>query len=73
MITMENVYKSYRIAKRNARALFHREYEGIYVLHNQNSQRNIDIRQRSQLRWYIPVVDSYEFPQDIYMIPDQIY
>ena len=38
MITMENVCKSYRIAKRNAgfreavRALFHREYEEIHAL-----------------------------------------
>ena len=38
MITMENVCKSYRIAKRNAgfkeafRALFHREYEEIAAL-----------------------------------------
>lgn len=38
MITMENVCKSYRIAKRNAglaeacRALFHREYEEIQAL-----------------------------------------
>lgn len=40
MITMENVCKSYRIAKRNAglaeacRALFHREYEEIHALKN---------------------------------------
>ena len=38
MITMENVCKSYRIAKRNAgfheavKALFHREYEEIQAL-----------------------------------------
>lgn len=40
MITMENVCKSYRIAKRNAglaeacKALFHREYEEIHALKN---------------------------------------
>ena len=40
MITMENVCKSYRIAKRNAgfteacKALFHREYEEIHALRN---------------------------------------
>ncbi|HBA50583.1 MAG TPA: ABC transporter [Lachnospiraceae bacterium] len=40
MITMENVCKSYRIAKRNAgfkeacRALFHREYEEVAALKN---------------------------------------
>ena len=40
MITMENVCKSYRIAKRNAglkeacKALFHREYEEIQALKN---------------------------------------
>jgi len=40
MITMENVCKSYRIAKRNAgfgeacKALFHREYEEIHALQN---------------------------------------
>lgn len=40
MITMENVCKSYRIAKRNAgfqeacKALFHREYEEIHALNN---------------------------------------
>lgn len=38
MITMENVYKSYKVAKRNAgfkeacKALFHREYEEIMAL-----------------------------------------
>lgn len=38
MITMENVCKSYRVAKRNAgfkeacKALFHREYEVIHAL-----------------------------------------
>ena len=40
MITMENVCKSYKVAKRNAgfgeacRALFHREYEVIHALDN---------------------------------------
>ena len=40
MITMENVCKSYKVAKRNAgfgeawKALFHREYEVIHALHN---------------------------------------
>lgn len=40
MITMENVCKSYKIAKRNAgfgeacKALFHREYEEIHALSN---------------------------------------
>ncbi len=40
MITMENVCKSYKIAKRNAgfveacKALFHREYEEIHALQN---------------------------------------
>ncbi len=40
MITMENVCKSYRIAKRNAgfkaacKALFHREYEEVHALRN---------------------------------------
>lgn len=40
MITMENVCKSYRIAKRNAgfteacKALFHREYEEVHALKN---------------------------------------
>lgn len=40
MITMENVCKSYRVAKRNAgfgeacKALFHREYEVIHALSN---------------------------------------
>lgn len=40
MITMENVCKSYKIAKRNAgfgeacKALFHREYEVIHALNN---------------------------------------
>ncbi len=40
MITMENVCKSYKIAKRNAgfreacKALFHREYEEIHALNN---------------------------------------
>ena len=40
MITMENVCKSYKVAKRNAgfgeacRALFHREYEMIHALDN---------------------------------------
>lgn len=40
MITMENVWKSYRIAKRNAgfreacKALFHREYEEVAALRN---------------------------------------
>ena len=38
MITMENVCKSYKVAKRNAgfgeacKALFHREYEVIHAL-----------------------------------------
>ena len=38
MITMENVCKSYKIAKRNSgfkeacKALFHREYEEIHAL-----------------------------------------
>lgn len=40
MITMEHVYKSYKIAKRNAgfgeacKALFHREYETIHALND---------------------------------------
>ncbi len=40
MITMKNVYKSYKVAKRNAgfgeafKALFHREYEQIRALNN---------------------------------------
>lgn len=40
MITMEHVYKSYKIAKRNAgfgaacKAFFHREYEVIHALHD---------------------------------------
>ena len=57
MITMENVCKSYRVAKRNAgfgaacKALFHREYEVIEALKGKSSVRARDSVNSSRLFW----------------------
>lgn len=88
MITMNDICKSYKVAKRNAgfsealKNLFHREYDHIQALDHVSFQIDdgemvgdigVVFGQRSQLWWDVPVIDSFELLKDIYAIPDTTY